>query len=176
LDFSQPAPWHFFSIYLWWLSIKMYWNMSSHWLSLRIKYGKKVLKTISNMTKFYCPNKSIYYFFKINTKISTSFRRSMLISFGIDVPGADPWGRAHPARVPTLTLEKLWFFGVKSWFFTRNTPTIFAPPCARHTFFKCASLTWNPWSAPIDLNMYIINVIAYDEFKIGLYEIYFVND
>jgi hypothetical protein len=27
------------------------------------------------MTKFYCPNKSIYYFFKINTKISTSFRR-----------------------------------------------------------------------------------------------------
>ena len=42
---------------------------------------KKCLKKISNMTKFYCPNKSIYYFFKINTKISTSFRRSMLISF-----------------------------------------------------------------------------------------------
>ena len=27
-----------------------------------------------------------------------------------------------------------------------------------------------------DLNMYIINVIADDESKIGLYEIYFVND
>ena len=39
------------------------------------------LKKISNMTKFYCPNKSIYYFVKINTKISTSFRQSMLISF-----------------------------------------------------------------------------------------------
>jgi hypothetical protein len=33
------------------------------------------------------------------------------------------------------------------------------------------------WSAPdIDLNMYIINVIADDESKIGLYEIYFLND
>ena len=42
---------------------------------------KKCLKKISNKTKFYCPNKSIYYFFKINTKISTSFRRSVLISF-----------------------------------------------------------------------------------------------
>ena len=29
-----------------------------------------------------------------------------------------------------LKLEKIWFFGVKSWFFTRNTPTIFAPPSA----------------------------------------------
>ena len=47
---------------------------------------------------------------KINSKISTSFRRSMLISF---------------------------------------------------------------W---IDLNMYIINVIADDQTKIGLYEIYFLND
>jgi hypothetical protein len=44
-------------------------------------FVKKVFKKISNMTKFYCPNKSIYYFFKINTKISTSFLRSMLISF-----------------------------------------------------------------------------------------------
>ena len=62
------------------------------------------------MTKFYCPNKPIYYFFKINSKISTSFRQSMLISF--------------------------WTY----------------------------------------LNMYIINVIADDETKIGLYEIYFIND
>ena len=38
-------------------------------------------------------------------------------------------------------------------------------------------LTWNPGSAPdINLNMYIINVIAEDESKIGLYEIYFLND
>ena len=71
-------------------------------------------------------------------------------------------------------LEKIWFFGVKSWFFTRNTPNIFAPPSARRNSFNSAPLTWNPGSAPdIDLNMYIINVIADDESKIGLYEIYF---
>ena len=36
----------------------------------------------------------------------------------------------------------------------------------------CYALTWNPGSAPdINLNMYIINVIADDESKIGLYEI-----
>ena len=28
---------------------------------------------------------------------------------------------------PPLKLEKIWFFGIKSWFFTRNTPKIFAP-------------------------------------------------
>ena len=41
--------------------------------------------------------------------------------------GADPGGGAPGAR-PPLKLEKIWFVGVKSWFFTRNTPTIFAPP------------------------------------------------
>ena len=42
--------------------------------------------------------------------------------------------------------------------------------------FLSAPPTWNPGSAPIDLNMYIINVIADDESKIGLYEISFLND
>ena len=50
---------------------------------------------------------------------------------------------------PPLKLEKIWFFGIKSWFFTRNTPTIFAPPSARHNFFYMhPPLTWNPRSAP----------------------------
>jgi hypothetical protein len=31
----------------------------------------------------------------------------------------------------TRKLEKIWFFGVKSWFFTRNTLKIFAPPSVR---------------------------------------------
>jgi hypothetical protein len=56
-------------------------------------------------------------------------------------------GGAHPAHAP-LKLEKIWFFGVKSWFFTRNTPTIFAFPSTRRNFFKCTPLTWNPGSAP----------------------------
>jgi hypothetical protein len=58
--------------------------------------------------------------------------------------GADPG--AHQAHAP-LKLEKIWFFGVKSWFFTRNTPKMFAPPSAWRPFFKCAPLTWNPGSA-----------------------------
>jgi hypothetical protein len=45
-------------------------------------------------------------------------------------------------------LEEIWFFGVKSWSFTRNTPKIYAPPSARRNFFKCTPLTWNPGSAP----------------------------
>ena len=64
------------------------------------------------MTKFYSSNKSIYYFFKVNTKISTSYS--------------------------TVDVNKF--------------------------------LNW------YNLNMYIINVIADDETKIGLYEIYFLND
>jgi hypothetical protein len=63
-------------------------------------------------TKFYCPNKSINYFFKVDTKLSTSFRKINVNKF----------------------------------------------------------LNW------YDLNMYIINVIADDQSKIGLYEIYFLND
>ena len=43
------------------------------------------------------------------------------------VPGGG--GGGHQARAP-LKLEKISFFGVKSWFFTRNIPTIFAPPSA----------------------------------------------
>ena len=62
--------------------------------------------------------------------------------------GADPGGGGRPRRAPPLKLEKIWFFCVKSWFFTRNTPTNFAPPSARRIFFKCAPLTWNPGSAP----------------------------
>ena len=52
----------------------------------------------------------------------------------------------HPAHAP-LKLEKIRFFGIKSWFFTRNTPKIFAPTSAWHNVFKCAPLAWNPGSA-----------------------------
>jgi hypothetical protein len=38
---------------------------------------------------------------------------------------------------PPLKLEKIRFFGVKSWFFTRNTSKMFAPPSARRNFLKC---------------------------------------
>jgi hypothetical protein len=40
------------------------------------------------------------------------------------------------------------FFGVISWFFTRNTPKMFAPPSTRRNFLKYGLLAWNPGSAP----------------------------
>ena len=43
------------------------------------------------------------------------------------IAGVDPG--VHPARAP-LKLEKIWFFGLKSWFFKRKTLKIFAPPSA----------------------------------------------
>jgi hypothetical protein len=87
-------------------------------------------------------------------------------------------GGAHPARGPPKIGKKK-YFGVKSWFFTRNTQTNFAPPSAIgrnmifwrkivifHTkypkhfraslrsvqFFQVRPLTWNPGSAPVKLN------------------------
>jgi hypothetical protein len=79
---------------------------------------------------------------------------------------------AHAA----LKLEKIWFFVIKSWFFTWNTPTIFAPssgigkkydflawnrdfsheipqkcshlPPLGTIFLNAPTLTWNPGSAP----------------------------
>ena len=57
-------------------------------------------------------------------------------------------GRTRRAP-PPLKLEKIWFFfGVKSWFFTRNTPKIFAPPSARRNFFNCDPLKLKSWIRP----------------------------
>ena len=47
-------------------------------------------------------------------------------------------GGGRTRRAPPLKLDKIRFFGVKSCFFTRNTPKFFAPPSARRKFFKCA--------------------------------------
>ena len=57
-------------------------------------------------------------------------------------------GCAPGAPPPPLKLEKIWIFGVKSWFFTRNTPTIFALPSARRNFFNCASPNLKSWIRP----------------------------
>jgi hypothetical protein len=136
-----------------------------------------VFKNISNMTKFYCPNKSIYYFFKINTKISTSFRRSMLISFWIYVPAADRGGEGTPGASPYTKIGKNMTFWSKIVIFHKKYPKKFRASFRSAQFFYVRPLTWNPGSAPdIDLNMHIINVIADDDLKIGVYEIYFLND
>ena len=76
------------------------------------------------------------------------------------------------SRGRPLKLEKLWYFGVKSWFFTRNTPKMFAPPSARRNFFKCAPLTWNPGSA---LACWLCPCIVYSFLSIRCSNVYLVN-
>jgi hypothetical protein len=39
---------------------------------------------------------------------------------------------------PVYLTELVKPYAVKSWFFTRNTPNIFAPPSARRNLLKCA--------------------------------------
>ena len=51
-------------------------------------------------------------------------------------------------RASLRNWKKYDFFGVKSWFFTRNSPTIFAPPSARRNFFKCAPPNLKSWIRP----------------------------
>ena len=81
---------------------------------------------------------------KINTKISTSFRRSMLISFWIDVPG----GRAHPVPAPTLKLEKLWFFWRKIVIFHTKYPNNFPTSLRPAQFFLTAPPNLKSWIRP----------------------------
>jgi hypothetical protein len=49
---------------------------------------------------------------------------------------------------PPSAIGKIWFFGVKSWFFTRNTPKIFAPPSTLRNFFTCAPPNLKSWIRP----------------------------
>ena len=120
MDFSQPAPWHFF-FYRFVMVVRK--NVLEYIIALVVVKNKVRLKKCStiNVNKFlnWCPR-------------------------------GGSRGRAHPARAPTLKLEKIWFFGVKSWFFTRNTPTICAPASARRNCFKCGPLPPNlkSWIRP----------------------------
>jgi hypothetical protein len=41
--------------------------------------------------------------------------------------------------------KKIWFFSVKSWFFTRNTPKIVALPSARRNFFSRLTSVERPY-------------------------------
>jgi hypothetical protein len=56
-----------------------------HESSQDIWYKNVIFKCKNCVLHLLFHNKSIYYFFKVNTKISTSFRRSMLVSFWIDM-------------------------------------------------------------------------------------------
>jgi hypothetical protein len=51
-------------------------------------------------------------------------------------PVLETRGGGTPPPPPPIKLEKIWFFGVKSWFSIRNTPKIFAPHSARRNFIR----------------------------------------
>ena len=100
----------------------------------------------------FCPKnavgKSLYdmliFFFLLSGEYSILNVDSI---FSRTYTGADSGG-GRTRRAPPLKLEKIWFFGVKSWFFTRNTPKFFAPPSARRIFFKCAPPNLKSWIRP----------------------------
>ena len=53
----------------------------------------------------------------------------------------------HGALPPKIGKDMI-FFCVKWWFFTRNTPKIFAPPSARRNFLKFAPPNLKSWIRP----------------------------
>jgi hypothetical protein len=72
-------------------------------------------------------NYNILDIFRVVCETATRLYKYIVRVFPREDPGGARTRRAPP---PPLKLEKRWFFGVKSWFFTRNTPKIFAPPSA----------------------------------------------
>jgi hypothetical protein len=73
-------------------------------------------------------------------------------SISVSQQGRIQGGRTRRAP-PPLKLEKIRFFGVKSWFFTRNTPKFFAPPSARRKFFMCAPPNLKSWIRPCSVHL-----------------------
>ena len=73
--------------------------------------------------------------------------------------GGSRGGGGAPRPAPPLKLGKIWFFGVKSWFFTRNTPKIFSPPTVRRNLFKCAPPNLKSWIRPWFMSLLYILLI-----------------
>jgi hypothetical protein len=75
----------------------------------------------------------------------------------------------HPknVRASFRNWKKIWFFGVKSWFFTRNTPKMFAPPSASP--WIC------PWSVPIATKVVSSNLAHGKVYLIQHYVIKFIS-
>ena len=88
--------------------------------------------------------------------------------------GGGGGGRAPPPPPPKIG-KKYDFFGVRSWFFTRNTPKIFAPPCARRIFLKCAPPNLKSWIRPCFLlTLWLVGnylLIVFYAFSINWYSI-----
>ena len=80
------------------------------------------------------------------------------------VAGVDPAGRTRRAP-PPLKLEKIWFFYVKSWFFTRNTPNFSRLPPLGAIFLSRPPpnlKSWiRPWVEPDRVKPKTIKLVVY---------------
>ena len=67
--------------------------------------------------------------------------------------------KVNTRRPPPQIRINMIFLCVKSWFFTRNTPNIFAPPSARRDFFSVhpPPLTWNSGFSPERVMVMVFN-------------------
>ena len=75
-----------------------------------------------SFSNFSCPIVEVITF---DTRLTLYFRQRKGTIQGRSICRYNCRGgsRGRTRRAP-LKLKKIWFFGVKSWFFTRNTPTI----------------------------------------------------
>ena len=115
-----------------------------------------------NLTTYYSSKLAVLKLSEFHFCIPTlkTFSQNTAQLYIVNTAGADPGG-GHTRHAPPLRLEKIWFFGVKSWFFTRNAPKIFVPPSDRRNFFKYAPPpTWNPGSVPVQHSDWMI--LEYD--------------
>jgi hypothetical protein len=117
-----------------------------------------ILTMFPSFIRFFFSQDTILRFLFLTWKISQNFTKILVENCRIRLyirggsSGGGRGGRTRPA--PPLKLDKIWFFGVKSWFFTRNIPNIFAPPSARRNVFKCA----RPQLGILDPPLYIVVV------------------
>jgi hypothetical protein len=70
----------------------------------------------------------------------------------IHVRGRSRGGGGAP-RSPPLKLERIWFFGVKSWFYAKIFSRL--PPLGAIFLSAPPPLTWNPGSAPACISLYL---------------------
>ena len=81
------------------------------------------------MLQYFWQNTVLVYSAQVDSA-STDLTVNIEWTSCVDIRGGSRRGGAHPVHALPKIGKIMIFFGVKSWFFTQNTPTIFAPPSA----------------------------------------------
>ena len=85
---------------------------------------------------------ALYFHSIASTYYCCNYRNQWWIQRG-GTPGTPP---------PPPKIGKNMIFCIKSWFYTQNTPKMFATRFARRNFFNAPIVTWNRGSAPWNTN------------------------